>query len=162
MLGQKCENSGFSLFLVWTNKNPKHGCKMIVRTMLEICAKFLISRLKIRGAMAISLAAMATAIVSWCSFWAHWGKNLVYIFFWLACRQFLFTKSVFREIRRKALIGNDDVIVLMTSWNLWMSHIYVMLFWKLFYSQLERLILFSIKLSRIKVLSNRNQCSVMS
>ena len=27
----------------------------------------------------------------------------------------LFTVSVFREIRRKALIGNDDVIVSMTS-----------------------------------------------
>ena len=33
---------------------------MIVRTMVEICAKILISRLKIGGAMAISLVAMAT------------------------------------------------------------------------------------------------------
>ena len=34
---------------------------MIVRTMVMISAKFLISRLKIGGAMAISLVAMATA-----------------------------------------------------------------------------------------------------
>ena len=34
---------------------------MIVRTMVEICANFLISRLKIGGAMAISLVAMADA-----------------------------------------------------------------------------------------------------
>ena len=34
---------------------------MIVRTMIEICANFLISRLKIGGDMAISLVAMATA-----------------------------------------------------------------------------------------------------
>ena len=26
-----------------------------------------------------------------------------YIFFWFSCRQFLFTKSVFRKIRRKDL-----------------------------------------------------------
>ena len=38
-----------------------------------------------------------------------------YIFFWFSCRQFLFTMSVFREIRRKDSIGNDDVIALMTS-----------------------------------------------
>lgn len=34
---------------------------MIVQTMVQICAKFLISRLKIGGAMAVSLVAMATA-----------------------------------------------------------------------------------------------------
>ena len=34
---------------------------MIVQIMVQICAKFLISRLKIRGAMAVSLVAMATA-----------------------------------------------------------------------------------------------------
>ena len=34
---------------------------MIVRAMIEICAKFLISWLKIGGAMAISFVAMATA-----------------------------------------------------------------------------------------------------
>ena len=34
---------------------------MIVRTMVEICAKFLIFRLKIGGAMVISFVAMATA-----------------------------------------------------------------------------------------------------
>ena len=38
-----------------------------------------------------------------------------YIFFWFSCRQFLFTMSVFREIRRKASIGNDDVMKFMTS-----------------------------------------------
>ena len=37
---------------------------MIVRTMVEICAKFLISQLKIGGAIAISLVAMATATLS--------------------------------------------------------------------------------------------------
>ena len=37
---------------------------MIVRAMVEICAKFLISRLKIGGAMAISLVAMATATLT--------------------------------------------------------------------------------------------------
>ena len=63
----------------------------------------------------------------------------------------------FREIKRKALIGNDDVIVFMG-----MSLNYVMLFSKLFYRQLEVLICFSIKLSIIKELSNRNQCSVTS
>ena len=90
-----------------------------------------------------------------------------YTFSWFYWRQFLFTMSVFKEIRRKDLIWNDDVIVLKTSWNLWrhrmgMSLIYVMSFWKLFYSQLETLICFSIKLSRTKMLSNRNQCSVTS
>ena len=34
---------------------------MIVQTMVEIRSKFLISRLKIGGAMAISVVAMATA-----------------------------------------------------------------------------------------------------
>ena len=89
-------------------------------TMVEICAKFLISRLKIGGARAISLVAMATAtlillldVVS-----EHIEARIsFYIFFWFSCRQFLFTVSVFREIRRKDLIENDDVIVLMTSLN---------------------------------------------
>ena len=34
---------------------------MIVQTIVQICAKYLISRLKIGGVMAISLVAMATA-----------------------------------------------------------------------------------------------------
>ena len=34
---------------------------MTLRTLVEICAKFLISRLKIGGAMAISLVAMTIA-----------------------------------------------------------------------------------------------------
>ena len=37
---------------------------MIVRTMVEICAKFLIARLKIGGAMAIFLVSMATATLN--------------------------------------------------------------------------------------------------
>ena len=162
--GKKCEKSWLSLFFVWTSKNPKCGCKMILRTMVKICTKFLISRLRIGGAMAISFVAMATApLILFLDviFKLIEARISFYIFFWFSCRQFLLTKSVFREIRRKYSIWNDDVIVLMTSWNLWrhsmgMSHFYVMLFWKLFYSQLELLICFSIKLSRIKMLSNRN------
>ena len=168
--GKKCENSWFSLFFVWTNQNPKCGCKRIVRTMIEICAKFLISQLKIGGALAISLVTMATATLILfldVVFVLIETRISFYIFFWFSCRKFLFTMSVFREIRRKDLIGNDDVIVLMTSWNLWrpsmgMSLIYVISFWKLFYSQLQMLICFSIKLSRIKMLSNKNQRSVLS
>ena len=34
---------------------------MIVQTLVQVCAKYLISRLKIGGVMAISLVAMATA-----------------------------------------------------------------------------------------------------
>ena len=91
---------------------------MIVRTMVEICAKFLIPRLKIKEAMVISLVAMATATLILfldVVFEFIEARISFYIFFWFSCRQFLFTMSVFREIRRKALIGNDDVIVLMTS-----------------------------------------------
>ena len=162
--GKNCENSWFSLFFVWTNKNSKCGCKMIVWTMAEICAKFSISQLKIGGATAISFVAMATATLILfldVVFELIEARISFYIFFWFSCRQFLFTKSVFRVIRRKYSIWNDDIIVLMTSWNLWrhsmgMSLIYVMSFWKLFYSQLEMLICFSIKLSWIKMLSNRN------
>ena len=51
----------FHYFLFAANKNPKYGCKIIVQTMVQICAQFLISRLKIGGAIAISLVAMATA-----------------------------------------------------------------------------------------------------
>ena len=46
--GGKCEKS-------------EYGCKMIVQTMVQICAKSSISRLKIGGAMDISRVAMATA-----------------------------------------------------------------------------------------------------
>ena len=45
----------FHYFLFEPTKNPKCWCKMIVRTMVELCAKFLISRFKIGGAMAIFL-----------------------------------------------------------------------------------------------------------
>ena len=86
--------------------------------MVEICAKFLISQLKIGGAMAISPVAMATATLILfldVVFELIEARISFYIFFWFSCRQFLFTLSVFREIRRKALIGNDDVTVFMTS-----------------------------------------------
>ena len=95
------------LVFVRTNKNLKCWCKMIVRTMVEICAKFLISRLKIGGAMAISLVAMATATLilfldEVCELTE--ARISFYIFFWFSCRQFLFTMSIFREVRRKYLI----------------------------------------------------------
>ena len=80
---------------------------MIVRTMVEICAKCLISRLKIGGAMAISLVAMATATLILfldVVFELIEATILFYIFFWFSCRQFLLTMSVFSEIRRKNLI----------------------------------------------------------
>ena len=85
---------------------------MIVRTMVEICAKFLISRLKIAEGMDISLVAMATATLILfldVVFELIEARTSFYIFFWFSCRQFLFTMSVFREIR-KYLIGHDDVI----------------------------------------------------
>ena len=90
---------------------------MIVRSMIEICAKFLISQLKNGGVLAISLVAMATATLILfldVVFVLLEARISFYIFFWFSCRKFLFTMSVFREIRRKDLIGNDDVIVLMT------------------------------------------------
>ena len=80
---------------------------MIVRTMVEICAKFLISRLKIGGAMAISLVVMTAATLILfldVVFELIEAKISFYMFFWFSCRQFLFTKSVFRKIRRKYLI----------------------------------------------------------
>ena len=80
---------------------------MIVRTMVKICAKFLISRLKIGGAITISLVAMANATLILfidVVFELIEARISFYIFFWFSCRQFLFTKSVFSEIRRKDLI----------------------------------------------------------
>ena len=44
-----------------TKTRNMERCKMFVRIMVKICAKFLISQLKIGGAMAISFVAMATA-----------------------------------------------------------------------------------------------------
>ena len=80
---------------------------MIVRTVVEICAKFLISRLKIGEATAISLVAMVTATLILffdVVFELIEARISFYIFFWFSCRQFLFTMSVFKEIRRKDLI----------------------------------------------------------
>ena len=68
--------------------------------------------------MAISLVAMATAIlISFLDAVLELNEASIsfYIFFWFSCRQFLFTMSVFKEIRRKDFIGNNGVIVLMTS-----------------------------------------------
>ena len=61
---------------------------MIVQTMVEICAKFLISRLKIGGAMAISLVAMATATLILffdVVFELIEAGISFYIFFWFSC-----------------------------------------------------------------------------
>ena len=61
---------------------------MIVRTMVEICAKCLISRLKIGGAMAISLVAMATATLILfldVVFELIRARISLYIFFWFSC-----------------------------------------------------------------------------
>ena len=64
---------------------------MIVQTMVQICAKFLISRFKIRGAMAVSLAAMATAILFLFVDQVFEGieeRNyffIIIIFFWFSC-----------------------------------------------------------------------------
>ena len=55
--------------------------------------------------MVISLVAMATAILFLdVVFELNEARISFYIFFWFSCRQFLFTKSVFREIRRKDII----------------------------------------------------------
>ena len=75
--------------------------------MVEICAKFLISRLKIGGAIAISVVAMATATLILfldVVFELIEARISFYVFFWFFCRQFLFTMSVFSEIWRKNLI----------------------------------------------------------
>ena len=75
---------------------------MIVRTMVEICANFLISVKNWRSYGHFScchgnchLDVVFELIEARISF---------YIFFWFSCRQFLFTMSVFSEIRRKDLI----------------------------------------------------------
>ena len=57
--------------------------------------------------MAISLVAMATATLTLfldVVFELIEARVSFYIFFWFSCRQFLFTMSVFREIRRKDLM----------------------------------------------------------
>ena len=57
--------------------------------------------------MAISLVAMATATLILfldVVFELIEARISFYLFFWFSCRQFLFTMSVFREIRRKDLI----------------------------------------------------------
>ena len=68
--------------------------------------------------MAISFVAMATAtfiLFLDVVFELIEARISFYKFFWFSCRRFLFTMSVFREIRRKDLTLNDDVIMLMTS-----------------------------------------------
>ena len=75
---------------------------MIVRTVVKICAKFFISRLKIGGATAISLVAMATATLILfldVVFELNEARISFYIFFCLLCLQFLFITSVFKEIK---------------------------------------------------------------
>ena len=57
--------------------------------------------------MAIPLVAMATAtfiLFLDVVFELIEARISFYIFFWFSCRQFLFTMSVFSEIRRKDLI----------------------------------------------------------
>ena len=57
--------------------------------------------------MAISFVAMATATLILfldVVFELIKARISFYIFFWFSCQRFLFTKSVFREIRRKYLI----------------------------------------------------------
>ena len=57
--------------------------------------------------MVISVVAMATATLILffdVVFELIEARNSFYIFFWFSCRQFLFTMSVFREIRKKDLI----------------------------------------------------------
>ena len=57
--------------------------------------------------MAISLVAMATAtLILFLDVVLELIEARIsfYMFFWFSCRQFLFTKPVFREIRRKYLI----------------------------------------------------------
>ena len=57
--------------------------------------------------MAISLVVMTTATLILfldVVFDLIEAKISFYMFFWFSCRQFLFTKSTLREIRRKYLI----------------------------------------------------------
>ena len=57
--------------------------------------------------MAISLVAMATAtLILFLGVVFELIEAIIsfYKFFWFSCRQFLFTMSLFREIRRKDLI----------------------------------------------------------
>ena len=57
--------------------------------------------------MAISLVAMATATLILfldVVFELIEARISFYIFFWFSCRQFLFTMSVFRKIRKNDLI----------------------------------------------------------
>ena len=57
--------------------------------------------------MAIFLVSMATATLILfldVVFELIESRILFYKFFWFSCRQFLLTKSVFREIRKKDLI----------------------------------------------------------
>ena len=68
--------------------------------------------------------------------------------------------SVFKEIRRKDLIWNDDVIVLMTSQHENVAYLrYFVL--KTVLKPIRNIDLFFYKTKQIiKMFSNRNQCSV--
>ena len=85
---------------------------MIVRTMVEICAKFLISRLEIGGAMAISLVAMATATLILFLFIFFFILISFCMFFRFSCQQFLFSSSCSVIVRvsvvLKRTVGDSD------------------------------------------------------
>ena len=70
---------------------------MIVQTMVQICAKFLVSRLKTGGVVGISFVPMATATIFLFIDVAFEGivQRIWFIYtFWFFSRQFLFTISV--------------------------------------------------------------------
>ena len=125
---------------------------MIVQTIVQICTKFLIFRLKIGGAMAFSLLPWQLPLffISFADvvfegieeriWFIYFSGSLVDSF----CSPCLFCDEK-RENRRKAIIINNDVIASMTSshllrHNLGMCLNYFRSFSKLFYRRLEKLI----------------------
>ena len=120
--GKNVKTCDFHFFLVWSNKNPKYGCKMIVQTMVQICAKSFNLSVKYWRSydhVPCSDGNCHPNFLSWCSFWAHWGRIWFIYFSGSLVDSFYSLCLFFREIKRKASIGNDGVIVLMTSSNLW-------------------------------------------
>ena len=81
--GKKCENSWFSLFFVWTNKNAKCWCKMIVDNGRDLCKIFNLSVKNWRsyGHFPCCHGNCYLNFISWCSFWAHWGKKFRFTYF---------------------------------------------------------------------------------